>query len=241
MAAEYFKDLQRIARRLNQLDHADLAGKMSEDLDAIARLGLQPGEVGIDHPRTSLATRIPEAKARTIRREYKSYYPEESENSEEPRLSLDAMSAMNHARTEGFRLNHNYIGTEHILLGLLSDPLNPVAQILAHPEENGSERREKQHDDVLNLLRARSAVEFIVGFGDVVTSGPVGLSPKSRIVLDIARNEARKRKSGTVDSIDLFAGLVEEGDSIGMGILESIGIDIEKAKQMAESLKEPKE
>jgi len=123
MAAEYFKDLQRIANRLNQLDHADLAGKMREDLDAISRLGLKPGEVGIDHPIQAVG-KISDTEARVIRREYKSFYPIEKgePTHEELLLSLDAMRVMNHARTEGSRLLHNYIGTEHILLGLLSDP-----------------------------------------------------------------------------------------------------------------------
>src|SRR5919204_637885 len=81
------------------------------------------------------------------------------------------------AQEESTRFNHNYIGTEHLLLGLLREREGVAAQVLSNLG--------------VELKRVRSAVEFIIGRGDRMIMSEVGLTPRAKRVIELAVDESR--------------------------------------------------
>src|SRR6478609_8981423 len=82
------------------------------------------------------------------------------------------------AQDEAQRFNHNYIGTEHLLLGLVREGEGVAARVL----ENMN----------VELPKVRTAVEFIIGRGDRPVVGEVGLTPRAKRVIELAIDEARR-------------------------------------------------
>src|SRR5215472_7842534 len=79
------------------------------------------------------------------------------------------------AQEEAQRFNHNYIGTEHILLGLVREGDGVAAKVLSNLG--------------VELNKVRSAVEFIIGRGDHIVLGEVGMTPRSKKVMELAVDE----------------------------------------------------
>src|SRR5918995_3433166 len=82
------------------------------------------------------------------------------------------------AQDEAIRFNHNYIGTEHLLLGLVREGEGVAARVL--------------NSMGVQLPKVRSAVEFIIGRGEGKLAGEVGLTPRSKKVLELAVDESRR-------------------------------------------------
>ncbi|MYF23592.1 MAG: NDP-hexose 4-ketoreductase, partial [Chloroflexi bacterium] len=82
------------------------------------------------------------------------------------------------AQEEAQRFNHNYIGTEHLLLGLVREGDGVAAKVLSNLG--------------VELNKVRSAVEFIIGRGERTTSGEIGLTPRAKRVIELAVDEARR-------------------------------------------------
>ena len=114
------------------------------------------------------------------------------------------------AQDEAQRFNHNYIGTEHLLLGLVREGEGVAARVL----ENMN----------VELAKIRTAVEFIIGRGDRPVVGEVGLTPRAKRVIELAIDEARRLGHPAVHSGHVLLGLVREGEGIASGIIESLGI-----------------
>ena len=125
------------------------------------------------------------------------------------------------ALEEAMRFNHNYIGTEHLLLGLVREGEGVAAQVL---RSLGVE-----------LNRVRSAVEFIIGRGDRMIVGEVGLTPRAKKVIELAVDEARRLSHHYIGTEHLLLGLLREGEGIAAGVLESLGVNLKEAR--AETLK----
>src|SRR5204862_570534 len=122
------------------------------------------------------------------------------------------------AQDEAIRFNHNYIGTEHLLLGLVREGEGVAARVL---ESLGVE-----------LSKVRTAVEFIIGRGDSTTSpSEITLSPRTKKVIELAVDEAQKLGHSHVGTEHLLLGLVVEGEGIASGILESLGVTLEQVRQ----------
>jgi ATP-dependent Clp protease ATP-binding subunit ClpA len=122
------------------------------------------------------------------------------------------------AQDEAVRFNHNYIGTEHILLGLAREGESPAARAL----------------DALgvSLSKVRAAVEAIIGRGDSMTPpSEITLSPRTKKVIEFAIDEARRLGRGDVGPEHLLLGLLREGGHIGAKALESLGVTLEKVRQ----------
>jgi ATP-dependent Clp protease ATP-binding subunit ClpA len=118
------------------------------------------------------------------------------------------------AQDEAIRFNHNYIGTEHLLLGLVREGEGLAARVLS---SRGVE-----------LSKVRTAVEFIVGRGDATKSpSEITLSPRTKRVIEIAVAEAQRLGHGNVGTEHLLLGLVVEGEGIATGVIESLGIRLE--------------
>src|SRR5436305_971740 len=121
------------------------------------------------------------------------------------------------AQDEAIRFNHNYIGTEHLLLGLVREGEGVAARVL----------------DALgvDLSKARTASEFTSGRGDSTTSpSEITLSPRTKKVIELAIDEARKLGHSHVGTEHLLLGLVREGEGIASGVLESLGVSLEKVR-----------
>src|SRR5215216_1696747 len=121
------------------------------------------------------------------------------------------------AQEEAQRFNHNYIGTEHLLLGLVREGDGVAAKVLGNLG--------------VELNKVRSAVEFIIGRGDRSTSGEIGLTPRAKKVIELAVDEARRLNHSYIGTEHLLLGLVREGEGIAAGVLESLGVSLDKVRQ----------
>jgi ATP-dependent Clp protease ATP-binding subunit ClpC len=120
------------------------------------------------------------------------------------------------AQEEAQRFNHNYIGTEHLLLGLVREGDGVAAKVLANLG--------------VELPKVRSAVEFIIGRGDRSVTGDIGLTPRAKKVIELAVDEARRLNHHYIGTEHLLLGLVREGEGIAAGVLESLGVSLEKVR-----------
>src|SRR3982750_2120515 len=120
------------------------------------------------------------------------------------------------AQEEAQRFNHNYIGTEHILLGLVREGDGVAARVL--------------NNLGVELHKVRSAVEFIIGRGDRAVMGEIGLTPRAKKVIELAVDEARRLNHHYIGTEHLLLGLVREGEGIAAGVLESLGVNLEKVR-----------
>ncbi|MGH2490556.1 MAG: Clp protease N-terminal domain-containing protein, partial [Candidatus Limnocylindria bacterium] len=122
------------------------------------------------------------------------------------------------AQDEAMRLKHNYIGTEHLLVGLLRDEENVATRVL---ESLG-----------VDLSKARTAVEFIIGVGaEPRALSDITLSPRTKKVIELAIDEARLLGQGQVGPEHILLGLVREGQGIASGVIESLGVTLSKVRQ----------
>jgi len=120
------------------------------------------------------------------------------------------------AQEEALRFNHNYIGTEHLLLGLVREGEGVAAKVLANLG--------------VELNKVRSAVEFIIGRGDRAVMGEIGLTPRAKKVIELAVDEARRLGHHYIGTEHLLLGLVREGEGIAAGVLESLGVSLDKVR-----------
>ncbi len=120
------------------------------------------------------------------------------------------------AQEEAQRFNHNYIGTEHLLLGLVREGDGVAARVLSNLG--------------VELTKVRSAVEFIIGRGDRQSTGEIGLTPRAKKVIELAVDEARRLSHSYIGTEHLLLGLVREGEGIAAGVLESLGVNLERVR-----------
>ena len=120
------------------------------------------------------------------------------------------------AQEEAQRFNHNYIGTEHLLLGLVREGDGVAAKVLSNLG--------------VELSKVRSAVEFIIGRGDRATMGEIGLTPRAKKVIELAVDEARRLNHHYIGTEHLLLGLVREGEGIAASVLESLGVNLERVR-----------
>ena len=132
------------------------------------------------------------------------------------KFSERARRVLSLAQEEAQRFNHNYIGTEHILLGLVRENEGTAAKVL------GGLGRE--------LNKIRSAVEFIIGKGDTAASGEIGLTPRAKKVIELAVDEARRLNHHYIGTEHLLIGLMREGEGVAAGVLESLGVTLDKVR-----------
>jgi len=117
------------------------------------------------------------------------------------------------AQDEARALKHNYIGTEHILLGLLR-------------EEEGLGARALESLGIA-IEPVRAQVAQIIGQGDEAATGQIPFTPRAKRVLEFALREARALGHTYIGTEHLLLGLAREGDGVGMRILVDLGADAE--------------
>src|SRR5881296_3392531 len=135
------------------------------------------------------------------------------------------------AQEEAQRFNHNYIGTEHLLLGLVREGEGVAAKVLANMG--------------VELNKVRSAVEFIIGRGDRMVMGEIGLTPRAKKVIELAVDEARRLNHQYIGTEHLLLGLVREGEGIAAGVLTGMGVKLEQVRtetlKVLQSMQDTKE
>ncbi len=127
-----------------------------------------------------------------------------------------ARRSLSLAQEEAQRFKHNYIGTEHLLLGLVREHEGMAAQVLARLD--------------IELGALRDAVEFIIGRGDRIIVGEIGLTPRSKKVIELAVDEARRLQHHHIGTEHLLLGLVREGEGIAAGVLGSLGVNLKRVR-----------
>ena len=135
------------------------------------------------------------------------------------------------AQEEAQRFQHNYIGTEHLLLGLVRESEGVAAKVLTNLG--------------IQLNDVRRAVEYIIGRGDRVAPGDIGLTPRAKKVIELAVDEAKLLKHQYIGTEHLLLGLVREGGGIAAGVLESMGVKLEQVRtetlKVLQSIQDTKE
>jgi ATP-dependent Clp protease ATP-binding subunit ClpC len=132
------------------------------------------------------------------------------------RFTERARRALRLAQEEAQRLRHNYIGTEHILLGLVREGEGVAAQVLTSLG--------------VDLQRVREAVEYTIGTGDQTSAGEMSLTPRAKKVLEFAVDEARRLHHHYIGTEHLLLGLVREREGIAAGVLERLNVSLERVR-----------
>jgi hypothetical protein len=138
------------------------------------------------------------------------------------RFSASEQRALALAQEEAKQFNHNYIGTEHILLGLISETEGVAARVLSGLG--------------VDLSKVRSVVEFIIGRGEEPVQGEIGLTPRANKSMDLAVDEARRMNHTYIGTEHLLIGLLREGEGVAAGVLESQGVTLEKVRSATHRL-----
>lgn len=120
------------------------------------------------------------------------------------------------AQEEATRFKHNYIGTEHLLLGLTRETDGLAARVL--------------HELGVDVNKVRSAAEFITGKGEQSVRGDVGLTPRAKKVIEYSVDEARRLRHDYIGTEHLLLGLLREGEGVAAGVLESLGVLLDVAR-----------
>ncbi len=133
-------------------------------------------------------------------------------------FSNQVKRVMQLAREEAARLGHNYIGTEHLLLGIIREGSSTAVQVLVNLKLN------------LDNLKLETE-ESVASSGGSMTMGEVPFTPRAKQVLEIAANEAREMKSQVVRTSHLLLALLKDKDGVAAQILVAFGVDHKTAKE----------
>ena len=133
------------------------------------------------------------------------------------RFTERARQVVVYAQDEARPLGHEYIGTEHLLLGLLR-------------EERGFGGRVLQSLGV-DIDETRAQVVRIVGRGEGSTVGQIPFTPHAKRVLELSLREAAALGHEFIDTEHILLGLVREGEGVGSRVLEDFGVDVESVRQ----------
>ena len=126
------------------------------------------------------------------------------------------------AQEEARMLNHNYIGTEHILLGLIHEGEGVAAKGL---ESLG-----------ISLEAVRAQVEEIIGQGQQAPSGHIPFTPRAKKVLELSLREALQLGHNYIGTEHILLGLIHEGEGVAAKGLESLGISLEAVRAQVEEI-----
>lgn len=126
------------------------------------------------------------------------------------RFNDRAKQALAFAQEEARSFFHSYIGTEHLLLGLLRERDSLAAQAL---DRLG-----------VTLEQVRAGVEQKIGRGDGSVQGEIDYVPRARKVLSLAMAEAERQGSGYVRTEHILLGIVRDGGGVGADILDTLGV-----------------
>ena len=116
------------------------------------------------------------------------------------------------AQDEAKALNHNYIGTEHLLLGLISEGEGVAAKALESLD--------------ISLEAVRAQVEEIIGHGTSTPTGHIPFTPRAKKVLELSLREALQMNHSYIGTEHILLGLIREGEGIAAQVLIRLGADL---------------
>src|SRR3989454_4422714 len=126
------------------------------------------------------------------------------------------------AQEEARMFKHNYIGTEHILLGLSHEGEGVAAKAL---EAVG-----------VSLEAVRSQVEAIIGRGQSEPRGHIPFTPRAKKVLEMSLRESLQLGHNYIGTEHLLLGLIREGEGVGAQVLQKLGADLNRVRQQVDQL-----
>src|SRR5213083_3706617 len=124
------------------------------------------------------------------------------------------------AQEEARMLDNNYIGTEHILLGLIHEGEGVAAEALTSMG--------------IGLDAVRGQVEQIIGKGGAVPTGHIPFTPRAKKVLELALREALQLNHNYIGTEHLLLGLVREGEGVAAQVLQTLGVELNKVRSAVE-------
>lgn len=130
------------------------------------------------------------------------------------RFTEKAERAISLAQESAARLGHSYVGTEHLLLGLLKEGTGVAARVL--------QSQGVTEDKIV------AQIEELIGRGDFAGKGPVDYTPRTKRVLELSLNEARRLGHNYIGTEHLLLGIMREGESVAVRILMDLGVDPHK-------------
>ncbi|HIG10981.1 MAG: ATP-dependent Clp protease ATP-binding subunit [bacterium] len=134
------------------------------------------------------------------------------------RFTDRAKKVMNLARQEAQRFNHEYLGTEHVLLGLVQEGSGVAANVLKQMQ--------------IDLDKIRDEVEKIVKTGpSMVTQGQLPFTPRAKKVLELSLEEASNLGHNYIGTEHLLLGLIKENEGIAAQVLTNIGVKLEDVRE----------
>jgi ATP-dependent Clp protease ATP-binding subunit ClpC len=134
------------------------------------------------------------------------------------RFTDRAKKVMNLARQEAQRFNHEYLGTEHVLLGLVQEGSGVAANVLKNMG--------------IDLAKIRSEVEKIVKTGpSMVTMGQLPFTPRAKKVLELSMEEASNLGHNYIGTEHLLLGLIKENEGIAAQVLINLGVKLEDVRE----------
>ena len=122
------------------------------------------------------------------------------------------------AEAEAKKLNHNYVGTEHILLGLVKEKKGIAGKVL-------SEQADLKEGQIIDVIKS------IIGTGQSKVEGSISLTPRSKKVLNLSMEQARKLNHSYIGTEHILLGVISEGEGVAVRILQELGVELEKVKK----------
>jgi ATP-dependent Clp protease ATP-binding subunit ClpC len=126
------------------------------------------------------------------------------------------------AQEEARMLDHNYIGTEHILLGLVHEGEGVAAKAMAAME--------------ISLEAVRQQVEEIIGRGQQAPSGHIPFTPRAKKVLELSLRESLQLGHDYIGTEHILLGLLREGEGVAAQVLVRLGADLNRVRQQVLNL-----
>jgi len=138
-----------------------------------------------------------------------------------------AQKVIAYAQEEARRLNHNVVGTEHLLLGLIREGEGVAARALANLG--------------IDVNKVRDQIEAMIGVGPFPIHGPIGYTPRAKRVMELAMDESRKLGHNYVGTEHILLGLIREGEGVAAQVLNNLGVSLDVAqKEVLNLLGDPK-
>jgi hypothetical protein len=126
------------------------------------------------------------------------------------------------AQEEARLLNHNYIGTEHVLLGLIHEGDGVAAKALTSMD--------------ISLQAVRDQVEQIIGHGGDPPSGHIPFTPRAKKVLELSLREAKQLGHNYIGTEHILLGLIREGEGVAAQVLANLGADLSRVRRRVTEL-----
>ena len=195
--------VEELTNRLDSLEQATTALKEPEKVEAQIR-DLRRSVETLSTTVRQLATHVTEEERERPRP--KARFEKFSERS---RIALTA------SQKEARRLNHDYIGPEHFLLGLIRDSENTACKVLTNLD--------------VDLANLRAAIEFLLEKGKKPPTVEIGLSEQAKRVIELAIDECRRQRVSFIGTEHLLLGILLEG-GVAAGVLRNLGVTVGKVR-----------